>query len=145
MTNKVVWTWKDDWVPQRTSTYERPFTQEGNYLVIVCTWKVSKMLVYILQDLCTIYRSMSYAIFSVLVTVFGILLTNICSNFSAMICNILKLNYSHFKFKFHTTIKFQLYSNIIHLNNYYPLDFFLTWLKVLMLPINALIDYRFVQ
>ena len=33
-TNKVVWTWKDDWPPRRNSTYERPFTQEGNYLVI---------------------------------------------------------------------------------------------------------------
>ena len=32
-TNKEVWTWKDDWPPWRTSTYERPFTQEGNYLV----------------------------------------------------------------------------------------------------------------
>ena len=32
-TNKVVWTWKDDWPPWRTSTSERPFTQEGNYLV----------------------------------------------------------------------------------------------------------------
>ena len=34
-TNKVVWTWKDDWPPWRISTYERPFTQEGNYLVII--------------------------------------------------------------------------------------------------------------
>ena len=25
-TNKVVWIWKDDWPPWRTSTYERPFT-----------------------------------------------------------------------------------------------------------------------
>ena len=33
MTNKVVWTCKYDWSPQRTSTYKRPFTQEGNYLV----------------------------------------------------------------------------------------------------------------
>ena len=32
-TNKVVWTWKDDWPPWKTSTYKRPFTQEGNYLV----------------------------------------------------------------------------------------------------------------
>ena len=24
--NKEVWTWKDDWPPRRTSTYERPFT-----------------------------------------------------------------------------------------------------------------------
>ena len=29
----VVWIWKDDLPPWRTSTYERPFTQEGNYLV----------------------------------------------------------------------------------------------------------------
>ena len=36
-TNKVVWTCKDDWPPKRTSTYERPFTQEGNYLVYNCT------------------------------------------------------------------------------------------------------------
>ena len=34
-TNKEVWTWKDDWPSWRTSTYERPFTQEGNYLVII--------------------------------------------------------------------------------------------------------------
>ena len=33
-TNKVVWTWKDNWPPWRTSTYKRPFTQEGNYLAI---------------------------------------------------------------------------------------------------------------
>ena len=33
--NKEVWTWKDDWPPWRTSTYERPFTREGNYLVIL--------------------------------------------------------------------------------------------------------------
>ena len=33
-TNKVVWTYEDDRPPKRTSTYERPFTQEGNYLVI---------------------------------------------------------------------------------------------------------------
>ena len=32
-TNKVVWTWKDDWPPWRNSTYKRPFTREGNYLV----------------------------------------------------------------------------------------------------------------
>ena len=32
-TNQVVWTWKDDWPPWRTSTYKRPFTREGNYLV----------------------------------------------------------------------------------------------------------------
>ena len=31
--NKEVWTWKDDWPPRRTSTYEKPFTQEVNYLV----------------------------------------------------------------------------------------------------------------
>ena len=36
-TNKVVWTWKDDWPLWRTSTYERHFTREGNYLVIVLT------------------------------------------------------------------------------------------------------------
>ena len=24
---------EDDWPPRKTSTYERPFTQEGNYLV----------------------------------------------------------------------------------------------------------------
>ena len=36
-TNKVVCTWKDDWPPWRTSTYERPFTQEGNYLVYAVT------------------------------------------------------------------------------------------------------------
>ena len=29
-TNKVVWTWKADWPTWRTSTYERPFTWEGN-------------------------------------------------------------------------------------------------------------------
>ena len=29
----VVWIWKDDLPPWRTSTYERPFTWEGNYLV----------------------------------------------------------------------------------------------------------------
>ena len=33
-TNKVVWTYEDDWPPKRTSTYKRPFTQEGNYLVV---------------------------------------------------------------------------------------------------------------
>ena len=40
-TNQVVWTWKDDWPPWRTSTYKRPFTREGNYLVGSCdgyTW-----------------------------------------------------------------------------------------------------------
>ena len=40
-TNKVAWTWKDDWPPWRTSTYKRPFTWEGNSLVIyclVCDW-----------------------------------------------------------------------------------------------------------
>ena len=31
-TNKEVWTWKVDWPIWRTSTYKRPFTQEGNYL-----------------------------------------------------------------------------------------------------------------
>ena len=34
-TNKVVCTQKDDWPPWRTSTYERPFTWEGNYLVSI--------------------------------------------------------------------------------------------------------------
>ena len=34
-TNKVVWTCKDDWPPKRTSTYERPFTREGNYIVTI--------------------------------------------------------------------------------------------------------------
>ena len=33
--NKVVWTWKDDWPARRTSTYERPFTRGGNYLVFL--------------------------------------------------------------------------------------------------------------
>ena len=37
-TNKVVWTWKDDRPPWRTSTYERPFTWEGNYLVLSVPW-----------------------------------------------------------------------------------------------------------
>ena len=41
-TNKVVWKWKDDWPPWRTSTYKRPFTWEGNYLVLSfnpnCGW-----------------------------------------------------------------------------------------------------------
>ena len=36
-TNKVVWTWKDDWPPWITSTYKRSFTQEGNYLVLHLT------------------------------------------------------------------------------------------------------------
>ena len=36
-TNKVVWTWKDDWLPWRTSTYKRPFTWERNYLVFLFT------------------------------------------------------------------------------------------------------------
>ena len=35
-TNKEVWTGKDDWPPWRTSTYERPFNWEGNYVVIFC-------------------------------------------------------------------------------------------------------------
>ena len=48
--------------------------------IIVCTGKVSKILVYKLQDLCNTYRSMSCAIFSVL----GILLPNICINSSAI-------------------------------------------------------------
>ena len=29
----MVWTWKDNDPPWRTSTYERPFTRGGNYLV----------------------------------------------------------------------------------------------------------------
>ena len=33
-TSKVVWKWKDDWPLWRTSTYKRPFTREGNYLVL---------------------------------------------------------------------------------------------------------------
>ena len=33
-TNKVIWTYEDDRPPKRTSTYKRPFTQEGNYLVM---------------------------------------------------------------------------------------------------------------
>ena len=39
-TNRVVWTWKDDWPPWRTSTYKRPFTWEGTYLVsfLSCIW-----------------------------------------------------------------------------------------------------------
>ena len=36
-TNQVIWTWKDDWPPWRTSAYKRPFTQEGNYLVVHCS------------------------------------------------------------------------------------------------------------
>ena len=39
-TNKVVWTCKDDWPPKRTSTYKRPFTREGNYLVAICVTMV---------------------------------------------------------------------------------------------------------
>ena len=34
-TNKVVWTCKDDWPPQRTSTYKGPFIGEGNYVVAI--------------------------------------------------------------------------------------------------------------
>ena len=37
--NQVVLTWKNDWLPWRTSTYKRPFTQEGNYLVWSCNLK----------------------------------------------------------------------------------------------------------
>ena len=44
--------------PWRTSTYKRPFTQEGNYLVIICIKKVLINVVYKLQDLCTMYRPM---------------------------------------------------------------------------------------
>ena len=55
--------------------------------------------------------------------------------------NILKLNYSqHFKFKFHTTFNFQFYSNVLHLNNYYLLDFSNMVKKIKMLPIISLID-----
>ena len=56
-----------------------------NDFIYVCMHKVSKILVYKLQDLYTIYRSMSCAIFSILVTVLkvlGILVTYICTNFS---------------------------------------------------------------
>ena len=45
-TNKVVWTCKDDWPPQRTSTYERPFTWEGNYLVWYSIVKVEHRVFY---------------------------------------------------------------------------------------------------
>ena len=38
-TNKVVWTYKDDWHPWRTSTYERPANWEGNCLVAIVTFK----------------------------------------------------------------------------------------------------------
>ena len=41
--NKVVWTWKDDWPPRRTSTYERPFTRKGNYLVWICTARTTSV------------------------------------------------------------------------------------------------------
>ena len=54
------------------------------YFIIVSTQKVSKILVYKLQDLCTLLRAMSCAIFLVLDTVLGILLTNICRTFSAI-------------------------------------------------------------
>ena len=37
-TNKEVWTWKDDWPSWRTSTYKRPFTQEGTYLVDILAY-----------------------------------------------------------------------------------------------------------
>ena len=35
--------------PRRNSTYERPFTQEGNYLVNICVekWRESKETAYI--------------------------------------------------------------------------------------------------
>ena len=32
-TNKLVWTCEDEWPPKRTSSYKRPFTRQGNYLV----------------------------------------------------------------------------------------------------------------
>ena len=41
-TNQVVWTWKDDWPPWRTSTYETPFTREGNYLVSIVKAHISR-------------------------------------------------------------------------------------------------------
>ena len=47
-TNKVVWTWKDDWPSWRTSTYKRPFTQEGNYLVELCVINIFFLLPWIL-------------------------------------------------------------------------------------------------
>ena len=47
-TNKVVWTWKDDWPPWRTSTYKRPFTQEDNYLVTHCS-SVAPLGLYLIQ------------------------------------------------------------------------------------------------
>ena len=52
--------------------------------IYVCMHKVSKTLVYNLPDLCTIYRSISCAIFSVLVTILGILLTNILHTFNSL-------------------------------------------------------------
>ena len=65
-THKVVWACKNDSSPQRTSTYERPFTQKGNYLVCSCvvmTWnmKVWSMvmviftIVWIRFELCSGY------------------------------------------------------------------------------------------
>ena len=49
--------------------------------IYACMHKVSEVLVYKLQDLCTLFRSISCAIFSVLDITLGILLTNICTNF----------------------------------------------------------------
>ena len=45
-TNKVVWTCEDDWPPKRTSTYERPFTWEGNYLVSIVIVHTIKWQIY---------------------------------------------------------------------------------------------------
>ena len=42
----MVWTCEDDWPPKRTSTYKRPFTQEGNYLVLVAPYSIIKVLVW---------------------------------------------------------------------------------------------------
>ena len=35
-TEKVMWTWKDDWPPGWLLHHKRPFTWEGNYLVAIC-------------------------------------------------------------------------------------------------------------
>ena len=52
--------------------------------IYVCTYKISKLLVYKLHDLSNIYRSMSCAIFLTLDIILGILLTNMCVNVSAI-------------------------------------------------------------
>ena len=54
MTNKVVRTWKDGWPPQRTSTYEIPFTQEGNDLVVVSSYEAC--VVTLLSHICTLAK-----------------------------------------------------------------------------------------